>query len=93
MDILFAPFFNVLYVAIDAYILGLAVYGALYLMVAFDLLKAKNPIVFKVQTFLFALYDPLLDIIRKAVPFKVDISFIVLYLALYFIRAVIARMA
>ncbi len=93
MDIILAPLLHVIYIALDCYIMGLFAYGILYLLRALDVLKKQQPIVFKIETALFALYDPALAPIRKALPFKVDLSIVALYLVLYFIRGVIIKIS
>ncbi len=71
--------------------MGLFVYGVLYLLQSLDVLKKQNPLVFKIQTALFALYEPVLSPIRQLIPVRVDLSMITLYLILYFVREVIRK--
>ena len=49
--------------------------------------------VFKIQTTLFALYEPVLSPIRQLIPLKIDLSLVILYLALYFVRGVIIKIS
>lgn len=91
MDIILAPLFHVIYIALDCYMMGLFIYGILYLLQTLDVLKTKNPLIFKIQTALFALYEPILSPIRQLIPLRVDLSMITLYLILYFVRGVIIK--
>jgi uncharacterized protein YggT (Ycf19 family) len=91
MDIILAPLLHVIFIALDFYMMGLFVYGVLYLLQSLDVLKKQNPLVFKIQTALFALYEPVLSPIRQLIPVRVDLSMITLYLILYFVREVIRK--
>ena len=93
MDIILAPLLHVIYIALDCYIMGLFIYGVLYLLQSLDVLKKQNPLIFKIQTTLFALYEPILSPIRQLIPLRVDLSMIILYLILYFIRGVIIKIS
>ena len=93
MDIILAPFFQVVHIALELYLYGLILYSIIYLLQALDVLKKQNPIIFKLQTALFSLYEPLLGPIRQAIPLNVDISIVVLYLALHFVKGVIIKIA
>lgn len=93
MDIILAPLLHVIYIALDCYMMGLFVYGVLYLLQSLDVLKKQNPLIFKVQTVLFALYEPVLSPIRQLIPLRVDLSMIALYLLLYFVRGVIIKVS
>lgn len=91
MDIILAPLLHVIYIALDFYMMGLFVYGVLYLLQSLDILKKQHPLVFKVQTALFALYEPALSPIRQLIPLRIDLSMAILYLLLYFVREVIRK--
>ena len=91
MDIILAPLLHVIFIALDFYIMGLFIYGVLYLLQSLDVLKKQNPLVFKIQTALFALYEPVLSPIRQLIPLRVDLSIITLYLILFFVREVIRK--
>ena len=93
MDIILAPLLHVIYIALDCYMMGLFIYGVLYLLQTLDVLKKQNPLVFKIQTALFALYEPILSPIRQMLPLRIDLSMITLYLLLYFIRGVIIKIS
>lgn len=93
MDIILAPLLHVIYIALDCYMMGLFVYGVLYLLQSLDVLKKQHPLVFKIQTILFALYEPILAPIRQMIPLNLDLSMIVLYLLLYFVRGVIIKIS
>lgn len=93
MDIILAPLLHVIYVAIDFYMLGLVVYGLLYLLQVLDVLKKQNPLIFKIQTAMFAIYEPVLSPIRQYIPLKIDLSMVILYLLLYFLRGVIIKIS
>lgn len=93
MDIILAPLIHVIYIALDCYMMGLFVYGVLYLLQSLDVLKKQHPLVFKVQTALFSLYEPVLSPIRQMVPLKIDLSLVILYLVLYFVRGIILKIS
>jgi|GEM_PF-2964388 len=93
MDIILAPLLHVIYIALDCYMIGLFIYGVLYLLQSLDVLKKQHPLVFKIQTTLFALYEPVLSPIRQMLPMRIDLSLVVLYLLLYFVRGVIIKVS
>ncbi|MEQ8166885.1 MAG: YggT family protein [Alphaproteobacteria bacterium] len=73
---------------ISLYIFLLIVWVVLSWLVAFDVVNTRNRFVYLVNDFLFRITEPVLAPIRRVMPNLggLDISPVILILALYFIR-------
>lgn len=80
--------FNLLNTVISIYIWLLVASVVLSWLIAFNVISTGNPMVYQIRDFLYRITEPLLRPIRNLLPNLggLDISPMVLILALYFIR-------
>ena len=89
------PFINLLLRIIDLYTWVLIASAILSWLVAFGVVNTYNRFVATIADVLYRLTEPLLRPIRSVMPNfgGIDLSFIVLWLLLYFIRDMIVQYA
>ena len=85
------PFINLISAILSIYNFCLIAYIILYYLTLFKVINIHNQFVKQIYSFLFRIIEPVLARIRKFVPSinGVDISMIVLFLAIYFLRDVL----
>ncbi len=93
MDILFIPILRLLITVINFYTMALFVYVILSMLEQFGVINRYNKVVFFIHNFLFRLCEPVLSRIRLFMPNLggIDLSPMVLILALYFFQDVLIR--
>ena len=94
MDILFVPLLRLLITVINFYTMAVFVYVILSLLEQFGVINRYNKVVYFVHTFLFRLCEPFLARLRLFLPSLggIDLSPMVLVLALYFIQDILMRL-
>lgn len=87
----FNPFLDLVVTILSLYNNILMVWLIASLLIYFDVINSRQPFVYKLMSFLNKLVVPILDKIKKVVPpiAGVDISVVILYLALRFITNII----
>ncbi|MEO1194391.1 MAG: YggT family protein [Pseudomonadota bacterium] len=95
MNIILQPLFNVIYMAIEIYIWMVIAMAIVSWLVAFDIINRHNQFVSTVGRFLWKITEPPLRPIRRILPDLggIDISPIILILALYFLQGMIVRLS
>lgn len=85
------PFINLIFSILWIYTLCLFAYVILYYLLLFKVVNPYNKFVQQVNHFLIKIIEPILAKIRKFVPTiaGVDISILVLFLAIYLIRDIL----
>jgi len=80
--------YNLLTTAITLYVWALILSAVLSWLVAFNVINTKNRFVYTVGDFLYRITEPALRPIRRIIPNLggIDISPIILILALFFVR-------
>jgi len=92
MDIIFVPALQVLRVFLDLYSFGLFVYGVLMILESLNVIDSYNKIAYKIHNTLFLIYNPFLEKIRGLFSFEpFDISILILWLLIYFIKHILIR--
>jgi YggT family protein len=91
--IIVGPLIQVLLVAIDIYIWVVIFAAILSWLVAFKVVNTSNRVVYMIGDFLYRITEPALRPIRRILPNLggMDISPIVLILALYFVQLVLGN--
>lgn len=91
--IILGPLIQVLMIAIELYIWVVIVSAILSWLVAFKVVNTSNRLVFTIGDFLYRITEPALRPIRRMMPNLggIDISPVILILALYFVRMVLAN--
>jgi YggT family protein len=86
-----APFVYLVNAVIELLNFALIVYVILGLLISFEIVNRNQPIVAKINEFLSRLLEPMLKPIRNILPDlgPIDISPIVLFLALGFLRTTV----
>lgn len=94
MDILLAPLFAVLQIALQLYSWVVVVAIILSWLQAFHVVNNSNQFVALVGCFVFGLTEPVLQYIRRGVPSVggIDLSPVVLFLAIFFIQRVLTQL-
>jgi len=94
MDVVLVPLIQIIRVAIDLYIWAIIISAILSWLVAFNVINTSNRFVYMVGDFLYRITEPALRPIRKVLPIMggIDLSPIVLLLALWFIDGILAQL-
>lgn len=92
MDVILVPLINVAMLAIDFYVILIIASAILSWLVAFNVVNTSNRFVYMIGDFLYRITEPALAPIRRVLPSlgPVDISPIVLFLILIFVKQVLA---
>ena len=87
------PLINVVQVALNIYFWVIIISAILSWLVAFNVVNTRNQAVSTIGNALFRLTEPALRPIRRFMPYLggVDISPVILLLAIYFIQSVLAN--
>jgi YggT family protein len=85
------PFINLIFSILSIYTFCLILYVIFFYLLMFKVINPHNQFVQAVNRFLIRIIEPVLAKIRKFVPIVagVDISIIVLFLAIYLIRDIL----
>lgn len=85
------PFINLIDTILSLYTFCLFAYVILYYLLMFKVVNSYNQFVQRLNYFLVRIIEPVLKRIRRFVPNigGVDISVIILFLAIYFIRDIL----
>ena len=94
MDILFGPLLAVLQVALQFYSWIVIAAIVLSWLRVFQVVNSSNQFVRLIGNFVFGLSEPVLQFIRRFVPAPggVDLSAVVLLLAIFFLQNVLAQL-
>lgn len=94
MDIIFVPILRLLITVINFYTFAVFIYVIMSLLEQFGIINRYNQVVYFVHNILFRLCDPFLARIRLFLPNLggIDLSPMVLILALYFLQDVLIRL-
>ena len=94
MTTILIPLLQVLSVALDLYKWAVVIWVVLSWLVAFNVVNSRNQFVGTVGRALDQIVDPVLRRIRRFVPMfgNVDISPIILFLAILFVQLIIGRL-
>jgi YggT family protein len=92
--IIIDPIFRIAITVLDLYIWAIIISAILSWLVHFNVVNSRNQLVHTIGSFLWRITEPVLRPIRRFVPNLggIDISPIVLILAIYFIQMVLANM-
>ncbi len=92
--IVLGPLIEVAIIAIDIYIWVVIIWIILGWLIAFNVINTHNRFVYAVNHFLYRATEPALRPIRRFVPVigGLDVSPIVLFLALYFLQRVLGNL-
>ena len=92
--IIIDPLFRILMIAIDLYIWLVIIGAILSWLVAFNVINTSNQLVYLILDFLYRITEPALRRIKRFLPNLggIDISPVILILALIFIQMVLANM-
>jgi YggT family protein len=92
--IIIDPIFRIAITILDLYIWAIIISAILSWLVHFNVVNSRNQLVHTIGSFLWRITEPVLRPIRRFVPNLggIDISPIVLILAIYFIQMVLANM-
>lgn len=95
MDIILVPLFAIIQMALGLLVWAVIIHVVLSWLVAFNIINTQNQFVNMVSRFLQALLEPMLQKIRRYMPSLsgIDLSPLVLILAIYFLQMVIGRLA
>ncbi len=95
MDVVLIPLVSVISLAIEIYIYLVIAMAIMSWLIAFDVINRHNQFVSTVGRFLWKITEPPLRPIRRILPDLggIDISPIILILALYFIQGMLWRLA
>lgn len=95
MDIILSPLIEVIMMAIRLYVWVIVVQAIMSWLIAFQVINTHNSIVNRIGYTLYRLTEPILGRIRNILPSfgSIDLSPIVLLLALWFLEGVLARFA
>ncbi|HMB75329.1 MAG TPA: YggT family protein [Kiloniellaceae bacterium] len=91
--IIIDPLIRIVDMILQLYVWAIIISAILSWLVHFDVVNRRNPLVNSIGTFLWRITEPALRPIRRFVPAfgGVDISPIVLILAIYFLQMVLAN--
>lgn len=92
MDVILIPLINVAMLAIDLFVILIIASAILSWLVAFNVVNTSNRFVYMIGDFLYRITEPALAPIRRVLPSlgPVDVSPIVLFLILIFVKQVLA---
>lgn len=92
---LLEPFFYILLIILDLYFWVLIVWVVMSWLIAFEVINTRNRFVYQLNYFLFRVTEPALKPIRRFMPNLggIDISPVVLMLAIFFLQRMIAQLA
>ncbi len=95
MDIILGPLISVIQMALNLYVWMIIVQAIMSWLIAFGVINTRNRFVYMVGDFLYRITEPLLRPIRQFLPNLggIDLSPVVLLLAIVFIQNVLARVA
>ncbi len=95
MDVVLVPLISVISMAIEIYIYLVIAMAIMSWLIAFDVINRHNQFVSMIGRFLWKITEPPLRPIRRIIPDLggIDISPIILILALYFIQGMLWRLA
>ncbi len=95
MDTILVPLIFVVSKALDLYLWCIIISAILSWLVAFNVVNLSNKFVYSVGDFLYRITEPALRPIRRFMPNLggIDISPVLLILAIYFIQMVLAGLA
>jgi YggT family protein len=95
MDIILGPLISVIQMALHLYVWMIIVQAIMSWLIAFGVINTRNRFVYMVGDFLYRITEPLLRPIRQVLPNLggIDLSPVVLLLAIVFIQNVLARVA
>ena len=95
MDIILLPILNIIIMVISLYTWVIIAQAVLSWLIAFQILNMGNRIVERIGYALYALTEPVLRPIRRILPNfgAIDLSPIVLLLALWLLQDILARLA
>lgn len=92
MDIILVPFLQVIRVLLFLYSTGLFLYGLLMMLESFGIIDSYNKVIYRIHNTLFLIYNPALEKVRAVFDFgPIDLSVVILYLVLLFVRHVLIR--
>jgi len=93
MDILFGPLFDILQSLLGMYHLVLILYVIMSWLELFNLVNRYNPTVYRINSVLFQLTEPLLTPIRRFIPqgIGIDLSPLVLFFLIFFLDGVLTK--
>ena len=93
MSILLGPLLDLVSVVLSLYIWVLIIAAAMSWLISFNVVNTSNRLVYKLAEFLYNITEPALRRIRRFMPHfgGIDISPVVLILALWFIQNVLSR--
>mgnify|MGYP001820646107 CR=1 FL=1 len=91
--IILGPLFTIIDMVLQLYVWAIIISAILSWLVHFDVVNRRNPLVHSIGSFLWRITEPVLRPIRRFVPSfgGVDISPIVLILAIYFVQMVLGN--
>lgn len=94
MDIILVPLYNLVDTLLWLYMWVLIIAVIMSWLLAFGVVNTQNQFIATLSEFLFRLTEPALHPIRRMLPNfgGLDISPVILILAIYFIREVLARL-
>jgi YggT family protein len=92
--IIIDPIFRIAITILDLYIWAIIISAILSWLVHFNVVNSRNQLVHTIGSFLWRITEPVLRPIRRFIPNLggIDISPIVLILAIYFIQMVLSNM-
>jgi len=95
MDVILGPLITVIQMALNLYVWLIIVQAIMSWLIAFGIVNTRNRFVYLVGDFLYRITEPLLRPIRGFLPDLggIDLSPVVLLLAIVFIQNVLARVA
>lgn len=95
MDIVLGPLILVIQIALNILVWMVIVQAVMSWLVAFGVINTRNRFVYLVGDFLYRITEPLLRPIRRVLPDMsgIDLSPVVLLLAIVFIQNVLGRVA
>ena len=95
MDIVLGPLIMVIQIALNILVWMVIVQAVMSWLVAFGVINTRNRFVYLVGDFLYRITEPLLRPIRSVLPDLggIDLSPVVLLLAIVFIQNVLGRIA
>jgi len=94
INVVLQPLLRVLYYGIEIYIWLVIAMAILSWLVAFDVINPRSPLIRSIGQFLWRVTEPVLRPIRRILPNLggIDISPIILILALYFLQQVVVEL-
>ncbi|MGE4528027.1 MAG: YggT family protein [Rhodospirillaceae bacterium] len=95
MDVILGPLITVIQMALNLYVWLIIVQAVMSWLIAFGIINTRNRFVYLVGDFLYRITEPLLRPIRNFLPDLggIDLSPVVLLLAIVFLQNVLARIA